>query len=240
MSGILTGNRSNDLALQGAILLYGPGQGEFTYATAHCIDTEAASGKAVIGPGVPLNRRALVHAVKGLAEAALPKGEFLTANILAVTPNAVTWWCPPAQRRIFFKSKELGERSAKVWHPALVFQASFDGFRVFSLMEDVRPMPGSPLFEPPYFNTWDHGAICIGSARVPKLINVASVLEWEEAFFLSAFTHPNNGGPRVQFERGAYAFWKDMLDGAFPAFPKEVLIPMKYTVGDLIAGKKGA
>jgi hypothetical protein len=29
-----------------------------------------------------------------------------------------------------------------------------------------------------------------------------------------------------------------MLDGQFPDFPKHVLVPMKSTLADLIAGKK--
>ncbi|AOZ04219.1 hypothetical protein BKK81_33015 (plasmid) [Cupriavidus sp. USMAHM13] len=239
MASILTANRSHDVALQGAILLYGPQPGSFTYATAHTILTDGQSQRPVIGAGVPLNRRALIHAVKGLAAEALPKGEFLTPNVLSIGVEAVTWWCPPAVRRVFFDCKELGKRSAVVPHPGLVFQAGVRGFRVFSLQEDGRPLPGSALYEPPYFNTWDQGQICIGSAQVPKQIDVASVPGWEEAFFSSAFTHPNAGGKRVEYERGAFAFWQDMLDGVFPTYPKEVLIPMDITLGDLIAGKRG-
>lgn len=239
MAKILTASRSHDVALQGAILLYGPAEGQFTYSTAHRITHEAGTRKPAIGPGVPLNRRALIHAVTQVALSALPKGEFLTPNVLSVSTRAVTWWCPPAIRRVFFQCKELGTRSAVVPHPGLVFQAANDGFSVFALMEDVRPTPESMLHEPPYFNTWDVGRICIGSAQVPKQIDVASIAGWEEAFFSSAFTHPNRGAQRVKFERGVYAFWKEMLDGNFAEYPKEVLIPLKKSLGDLIAGKIG-
>lgn len=237
MAAILTASRSHEVALQGAILLYGTGPGQFSYATAHRIEAEA-SGRPVIGAGVPLNRMALIHAVREVAKHGLPKGEFLTPNVLSISPSAVTWWCPATRRRVFFKCKELGERSAIVSHPALVFQASQSGFKVFALKGEERPVPESALFEPPYFNTWDHGKICIGSAHVPKQIDVASINGWEDGFFNSAFTHPNHGGKRVKYKRGAYAFWKDMLDGQFPDFPKQVLVPMKSTLADLIAGRK--
>jgi hypothetical protein len=36
-----------------------------------------------------------------------------------------------------------------------------------------------------------------------------------------------------------YAFWKEMLDGNFAEYPKDVLIPLKKSLGDLIAGKIG-
>ncbi|CAG2159747.1 PRTRC system protein B [Cupriavidus numazuensis] len=236
MASILTASRSHEVALQGAILFYGQGPGQFTYATAHRVEPDR-EGKPVIGAGSPLNRMALIHAVREVAQASLPKGEFLTPNVLSISPSAVTWWCPPAMRRVFFSCKELGKRSAVVPHPGLVFQASQSGFAVFALRGDERPVPGTALFEPPYFNTWDRGKICIGSAHVPKQIDVASIDGWEAGFFNSAFTHPNVGGKRVNDKRGAYAFWQDMLDGKFPEYPKHVLIPMKLTLADLIAGK---
>jgi PRTRC genetic system protein B len=239
MAGIVVGSQSHEVALQGAILLYGRQAGEFSYATAHQIVTDEQTGRPVIGAGVPLNRRAVIHAVRQVSEEALPKGEFLTPNVLSIGPHAITWWCPPAQRRVFFSCKELGERSAEVPHPGLVFQAHASGFRVFALMQDERPTPETVLYEPPYFNTWDLGEICIGSAHVPKQIDVASIAGWEEAFFSSAFTHPNRGGKRVDYQDGEFAFWRDMLDGKFPSYPKHALIPMKKTLGNLIAGKIG-
>jgi len=236
MASILTASRSQDVALQGAILLYGQGPGQFSYATAHRIETDA-SERPVIGAGVPLNRMALIHAVREVAQHALPKGELLTPNVLSISPNAITWWCPPAMRRVFFSCKELGKRSAIVPHPGLVFQASQTGFAVFAVQGHERPVPGTALFEPPYFNTWDHGKICIGSAHVPKQIDAASIDGWESGFFDSAFTHPNHGGKRLTYEKGEYAFWKDMLDGRFTDYPTQVLVPMKSTLADLIAGK---
>lgn len=237
MAEILTATRSHDVALQGAILLYGRSVAEFSYATAHRIEPDAKTGRPVIGAGTPLNRQALIQAVRQVAEASLPKGEFLTPNVLSISPTAVTWWCPPGHRRVFFKCSEFGECSAVVPHPGLVFQAAHTGFRVFALSGEDRPVPASLLHEPPYFNTWDNGKICIGSAHVPKQIDVASIAGWESGFFDSAFTHPNHGNPRVKFERGPYAFWKDVLDGRFTDYPKQVLIPMKIKLADLIAGK---
>ncbi|KAI3602944.1 hypothetical protein D8I24_3122 (plasmid) [Cupriavidus necator H850] len=237
MAEILTATRSHDVALQGAVLLYGRSLAEFSYATAHRIEADTGTGRPVIGAGTPLNRQALIQAVRQVAEASLPKGEFLTPNVLSISPAAVTWWCPTGHRRVFFKCKELGERSAVVPHPALIFQASHTGFRVFALSDEDRPVPETVLHEPPYFNTWDNGKICIGSAHVPKQIDVASIAGWESGFFDSAFTHPNHGAQRVNVEHGAYAFWKDMLDGQFTDYPKQVLIPMKCTLTDLIAGK---
>lgn len=234
----------NELRLSAALLLYScrnvVGRGEYHYATVHGIAEDESHGRPVIGAGQPLTRDALTNAMRTLAENVAPKAEFLPATVLSVSLNAVTWWCPPALRRVFFDCPEIGCRSAVVPHPGLVFQAWNGGFRVFAVNVAERPTEETPLFEPPYFNTWNDGLICIGSAQVPKRIDVSSIAEWEAGFFESAFTHPNGGGKRVAYQNGEFAFWKAMLDGKFKqAFPLECLVPTDYTAGELAVGAIG-
>jgi PRTRC genetic system protein B len=237
MSGISTGHASADVSLQSALLLYGA-KDETVFATAHPV--ALVKGRPTIGAGRPLRRDALISALTKLAEHAAPKAEFLPPTVLGVSTAAVTWWCPPGMRRVFFKCQNLGERSAIVPHPGLVFQAANVGFRVFAVAEADRPTAETKLHEPPYFNTWDNGGICIGTAHVPKRVDVTSIPRWEAGFFESAFTHPNAGGKRVSYKDGEYAFWRDMLDGKFGgSFPRECLVPMKFTVQALVSGRAG-
>jgi PRTRC genetic system protein B len=239
MNRVSIGQTGHDVALSSALLLYTADNGSH-YATVHPITPDRKSGRPVIGAGRPLDRRVVVGALLQLDRNAAPKAEFLPSTVLGVTSAAVTWWCPPARRRVFFQCPKVGERSAVVPHPGLVFQAGAEGFRVFALKGADRPEGGTALYEPPYFNTWDKGEICIGSAKVPRRIEVAAIKGWEEGFFNSAFTHPNRGGKRVSYEDGFYAFWTDMLDGRFEAFPHEVLVPIKgVSAGKLVAGKIG-
>jgi PRTRC genetic system protein B len=188
-----------------------------------------------------VDRQALFTALDALAERSAGRAEFLPETVLAIDRTAVTWWCRPTVRRVFFDCAELGVVTAVVPHPGLVFQARISGFHVYALEGAGRPAPDTPLYEPPYFNTWDHGSICIGSARVPSRIDIASIAGWESGFFESAFTHPNAGGKRVNHPRGEFAFWKEMLAGQYAGqFPLECLVPMKRTLGDLIAqGPRG-
>lgn len=239
MNGVAIGQTGNDVTLARALLLY-EGKNGAEYATVHPVIAEPRSGRPVIGAGRPLERRAMLDALVQLDRNAAPAAEFLPATVLGVTSTAVTWWCPPALRRVFFKCPKVGERSAVVPHPGLVFQAGVEGFRVFSLAGDTRPDEMTALYEPPYFNTWNHGQICIGSAKVPGRIEITAITGWEEGFFNSAFTHPNHGGKRVDYEASFHAFWTDMLDGKFAAFPLDVLVPMEgETAGKLVAGKTG-
>lgn len=233
MKNVVTGKVGSAVALTSAILLYEGANGA-CYATVHPVERQGRSERTVIGAGRPVTRDALVTALRALDENAAAKAAFLPPTVLGLNSRAVTWWCPPAMRRVFFKSEEIGRRTAVVPHPGLVFQAGIHGFRVFSVNVADRPGPDTPLFEPPYFNTWDGGLICVGSARVPTHIDVDSIAGWESGFFDSAFTHPNNGGKRVAYENGEFAFWRDMLDGKFSAFPLEALVPTGETVLDLI------
>ncbi|MCI0150957.1 PRTRC system protein B [Paraburkholderia sediminicola] len=235
----LASSRCDELSLASAILIYAENGSNPVYATVHPV---SHSGKRpVIGAGRPVDRKALFETVNALAQRCAVAGQFLPDTVLSIDPSAITWWCRPAMRRVFFDCPELGTVSAVVPHPGLVFHASNTGFYVYALAGSARPTPETPLFEPPYFNTWDHGSICIGSASVPDRIDASSIGGWEIGFFESAFTHPNAGGKRVSHPRGEYAFWKEMLAGKYgKQFPLKCLVPMNRTLGDLIAqGPKG-
>ncbi|AOJ10063.1 PRTRC system protein B [Burkholderia mayonis] len=235
MTALVTGQSDRSVVLESAILFYA-NQAGTQYATIHSIMHDR-DGHPLIGAGQPVCRAALIDALVELDRNAAPKAEFLPPNVLGSSSTGVTWWCPPSMRRVFFNCKELGVRTAVVPHPGLVFQAANTGFRVFSVKTAERPCADTPLFEPPYFNTWDAGQICIGSAQVPTRVEVSAIAGWEAGFFDSAFTHPNHGRDRVKFKRGIFAFWRDMLDGKFgETFPLKLLVPTSWTAGQLVCG----
>lgn len=237
MNQIVKGETGNEVSLSSAILFYS-GKNGTSFATVHPVTTPTGARNPVIGAGRPIDRDALTKTLRVLAKNAAPAADFLPATVLGVSSTSLTWWSPPANRRVWFDCPELGQRSAVVTHPGLVFQASQSGFRVFALDGTERPTADTCLFEPPYFNTWDLGKICIGTARLPKRIDVNSIAGWEEGFFSSAFTHPNQGGKRVEYTNGVFAFWRDMLDGKFnDAFPLDVLVSMNKTVRQLVTGQ---
>ncbi|RQV14892.1 PRTRC system protein B [Burkholderia sp. LS-044] len=236
MPSISSGDSRSNVVLSHALLLYTNDHGA-TFATAHPVVMAGRDAKPVLGAGRPLDRAVLIEKLRQLAVNSAPRAEFLPATVLSVSADSLTWWCPPGLRRVFFKCREIGARSAVVPHPGLVFRATSDGFAVFAVQCSGRPAADTPIFEPPYFNTWDRGRICIGSAEVPRRVDVASIDGWEAGFFESAFTHPNAGGKRVDYKDGIYAFWRDMLDGKFgEAFPLKALVPTGWSVGEVACG----
>ncbi|MFL9886802.1 PRTRC system protein B [Paraburkholderia agricolaris] len=229
-----------EVQIVSAILLYGQQNKGLAYGTVHPVSLERGKQRPTIGAGRPIDRASLHTALQELATNTAGKASFLPETVLAVSPEAITWWHPPARKRVFFRCPEIRSAGAVVPHPGLVFHASLGGFRVFATMEDTRPTPETVLYEPPYFNTWDWGKICIGTAQVPNRIDVAAIDGWECGFFESAFTHPNTGKRRIDYEDGPYAFWRDLLAGRFKGqFPKQFLISMNLTLASLIGGNIG-
>ncbi|WP_350357327.1 PRTRC system protein B [Paraburkholderia fungorum] len=228
-----------EVRLVSAILLYEQHNRGVQYGTVHPVKIEGGKQRPSIGPGRPIDRAALYTALNELAANTAAKAAFLPETVLALSPESITWWHRPTRKRVFFQCPEIRSAGAVVPHPGLVFHASLTGFRVFAVTEDTRPTPDTLLYEPPYFNTWDWGKICIGSAKVPNRIDVAAIDGWESGFFESAFTHPNAGKQRVDYQDGPFAFWRDMLRGKFRQFPKTSLISMNLTLADLIGGNIG-
>ena len=111
MKGLDIGSdRVDELAATSAILLYSRGDRSAVYGTVHPV-TEGKGGRATIGAGRPIERKALFDCLRELAENAAPKAEFLPETVLSVSQHSVMWWCRPAMRRVFFECEEIGRRS---------------------------------------------------------------------------------------------------------------------------------
>ena len=116
--------------------------------------------------------------------------------------------------------------------PGLVFVVTTKAWKVFAFKGRQRPDADTPLSVAPFFNVWQNGTICVGSARLPKGDQVHNHLAWEEAFFRSYFTHPNIHTPRglTRYRAGPFALWRDLLDGRLSHFPTRTLVPTGWTL----------
>ena len=103
---------------------------------------------------------------------------------------------------------------------------------------EFRMKNETALFQAPYFNVYDDGGICQGSASVPEGTTAEKVEAWNDAFFGSFFTHPNVRKNLVKYRGGACKFWQDMLDGRVAQFPERVLVPVQMTLGQLLGGNE--
>jgi len=219
--------------LSSAILLYkksGPQGNGGAFATVHPVRTDDA-GVSTIGPGTPASRQGVLAALRELAEDRI-KPELIPAHILAKGSDHLVWYRPALKRVVWFRCKDLGERTALVPHPATLWLVNpATGYcSVFALRDDTRPDKDTGLYQAPYYNVWDTGQICTGNAGVPKGAEALVPENWERMFYDSWFSHPNT--PKlVRHKEGAMAFWKNLLDGKHRVFPKAKLLSARTTLG---------
>lgn len=226
------------LRLARAFLVYENRDHEAVFVSSHLIkvfEDETGKHHAQIQPGSPLSKNALFNALNELANQQHEKDSLLPTTVLCATYSHLIWWKPPSREVVFFQSPEVGSLGKEISHPGLLFRIHEGKWSVFAVKGKKRPDRNTVLYHAPYFNVYDDGGICIGTAKVPKTIHYSGIPEWEKAFFLSGFTHPNGHVKKVSYERGIFAFWKDVLDGKFKTFPTRYLVSTGKTLGDFLA-----
>jgi PRTRC genetic system protein B len=214
------------------------GEDAALYATVHDVKNFGtdANPDFQIAAGSPITQEALLAMFEQLAKRHSLNTDLIPEHVLSISADHMVWWMPAVERNVFFNTRELGKRGAKVPHPALVFAVVQGNWFVFALAKNERPTEKTPLHYAPYFNVYDAGNICIGSARVPKAISAKTIPVWQDAFFDSEFTHVNGSKRKSSHPRGEYAMWKELLDGVYKAFPIEYLVPMGSTIDSLMKG----
>jgi PRTRC genetic system protein B len=230
MLKVKTSSSEQEFALSQAILLYtGPNGG---YASVHQVQHDPNGGAPVILPGVPVTKGGVIESLKRLMPKDTDKRTLFAPNLLAKGLDYMAWWVPPRTCPVWFKSPELGERTAPVPHPGLVFIVVGGRRFIYAVKGKNRPTTETELFQAPYFNTYSSGSVCEGSTRLPRGEAAQNPVAWEESFFRSFFTHPNihEKNKLVKFKDGVFAFWRDMLDGKFTTFPDMVLVKTGKTL----------
>lgn len=237
--GKFTAHVGSDTALRlsGGIMIYGDTQG--AYATYHNIHFNADRQPSLL-EGHPLTAAQIGTLVQLLGRNA-QIGSFLSDSVLSVGIDSLIWWVKPAIREIHFacdSEKVIGNESGMVPHPGLVFAVVEGVWYVFAVKGNKRPNESTQLYQVPHFNVWAGGKICTGNVKLPESAALDDREAWEKAYFGSRFSHPNV--PKlVNYKGGAYAFWRDMLDGKFAKFPSNVLVSETMTLGGFIRKVNG-
>jgi PRTRC genetic system protein B len=246
MNGFSLTTGETNIALSQAILVYTDDNRrshsgsamEAVYASVHPVQNFGTDAKPdfQIAAGRPVSREALLLMFKELAKQHSLNTDIIPENVLSISADHMVWWLPAGERNVFFNNKELGQRAAKVPHPALMFAVVKGQWYIFALEKNERPTAETALQFAPYFNVYDSCAICTGSAQVPRGISANATAQWEKAFFESEFTHINGSKKKSSHPRGEYAMWKELLDGVYPTFPVEFLVPTGSTLATLMVG----
>jgi len=217
--------------MSAAILLYGEQCRQAVFASVHDVKVNK-QGVATIQAGTPVSKTGLVKMMQTLVPEDYAPAELLGEHILAKGADHLAWYCKPQRRQVWFKNKEIGMNvNANTDHPALLFIVGKEGWYVFAIKGSERPTADTPLYVAPYLNVWKGGHICTGNIETPKGVMKFSTEAWEEAFFRSYFTHPNQHekGALTKYRGGIFTLWRALMKGR--AFPTESLVSAGETLG---------
>jgi PRTRC genetic system protein B len=219
-----------EFKLTEAVLVY-RGGGNGAFASLHQVK-QAENGIPYLTPGEALTTAFLLTLAQGLG--AQVKAEILPDNVLARTPDMLVWWSRPRQRVMFFggTDEEARKLNALLFpHPALIFKVAGRDLFVRAVETSSRPSPETPLKTAPYWNT--DARVCAGSMRVSDTSDVASIPQWEDAFFQSEFTHAA-GAVRLTSHPQGFIRLRRSLAGK-KQFPVQFLTDAGETLQEFVA-----
>jgi len=218
-------NRS--FVLKNALLLYSDGTTMF--ATLHSVMMRAKNSAPHLGPGQALTMTFLKTLAEGLG--ARIAAEILPDNVLARTPDMITWWTRARREVMFFGGVDPEARTldgATYPYPPLVLKVTSRELFVRALEADERPTGETPLRTAPYWNCDSAGRVCLGSMPVPDETTADSIAGWQSGFFRSQFTHANGAVRLTNHPQGFVGLWKSLKDSQHP-FPTKLLADAKET-----------
>ncbi|MBZ5489483.1 MAG: PRTRC system protein B [Acidobacteriia bacterium] len=229
------GNR-HEFVLKQALLVYEDQLSRREqFVTVHDVIREGSPPhQSRLGPGRLLTTAFLKQLCRGLER----RGQaiILPENVLACTSDLLVWWTPQRQHRMFFSDgaedrRELNGRACP--HPALVWLVRHGRLSLRALDQSIRPKPATPLMIAPYWNTEPlRGDVCEGDMRRPRETAVNNMLEWEEGFFNSRFTHPSGMGKLTTHPGGFIGLWTELAGKH--QFPSQYLLPARQTLQQFV------
>lgn len=229
--------KSRDFHLKQAILIYEDQVSQREkFATVHQI-AKARDQQTILSPGTLLTTDFLESLYCGLERA--PRAVLLPENVLACTSDLLAWWTPLRLHRMFFSDGAEDRRAmngAIFPHPALVWKVQRGCLFLRALDISARPKPEAKLMVAPYWNiAADTGDVCEGDMRRPKQTDVTSMLEWEEGFFNSQFTHPSGIGKLTTHGGGFIGLWTELMNN--DQFPANYLVQCRQTLEQFVLGR---
>ena len=199
---------SVQFVLSSALIIYSDGKNSIV--TRHPINGVKQEGAVPsLGSGAAITQEFVEQLYRSAHRAS--GVEILSPNVLCNQPGFISWWAPACVRPLFFESTKntdeaalLNSLSGKMFPvPAMVFAVRDRKLYAFALARSERPSKDTKMFRAPFWNIYANGNVCMGSAELPKHGGESTISEWENAFYMSAFTHAN--GAAVTKLKGGFA-----------------------------------
>jgi len=147
----------------------------------------------------------------------------------------VMWYRPATKRNLNFSAalKIKGESLVEI--PATLYLVINNALHLYALMTSDKPDLQTKIYSAPFFNIYEDGNVCLGTAHIGKV--KARTFEGEAERFERAFyMAEQNGGDHNNCKTPLTKLWTTLIakKAPFPA-QKELIQHKKYkTVGELV------
>ena len=166
-----------------AVVLYGD-----DLATLHQVKRDNS-----LGLGRVVSAKALASRINKVVGKVGSTVEMLPECVFVNSDKFIVWHKPRFVGAMWFRVGS-GVRSLTVEWPPLLFvvNKSSRNLRIFGLGNNSRPSSNAVLYHAPLMNIDQNGALCLGTASLPRIIDVSTIDACEACLFNSYFTHTNH------------------------------------------------
>lgn len=149
----------------------------------------------------------------------------------------VVWYRPATLRKLNFSSQLKIKGESTVNLPGLLFMIINSKLYVFALMDDQRPDLKTKLYNAPFFNIYEDGNVCLGTAKVgshKEKTYSAEAERFERGFFMA---EQNGGAFKDKCKTSLSTLWNQLIKSKakFPCKTELIQHKTYRTVNDLIS-----
>jgi PRTRC genetic system protein B len=142
-------------------------------------------------------------------------------HVLSNSSGVLLWWVPAAPRELMFGVRVTAAAGIQklngqaIPQPPLLMLTQGRTLYVFALAENKRPDVNTKLYKAPYWNMFENGQMCMGTVKLPDVIDAQHPEAITDRFFRSNFS----GASRQNISnhsRSHQEMWEDAAKrGAF-------------------------
>lgn len=189
----ITGDIAVTYSPKAALIVYKADS--YTANNQYYLESRSVGQDGTLGVAKPVSQ----SFIKGIADTFKAKSEMkphglMPDNYLAIDTRfgseKYIWWTPPGKRQLYF-SEALAMKDGLYNVPGCIYYVKERSLYVFCF-KGRKPSKKSKLLFGPFFNYYDDGKICLGSAKAdwPEDLTWKSIQEyWEKLFWGSENSH---------------------------------------------------
>jgi PRTRC genetic system protein B len=151
----------------------------------------------------------------------------------------VMWYRPATLKKLNINRFGVGKMSECTVHiPAMLYLAVDRKLYMYALMDDARPGPKTKIFKAPFYNIYEDGNVCLGTAHVGRKGDTyeGEAERFERAFFLAEQSGGHStGNCKTPLDK----LWQQLSKSKKPFPSKTELLGHKYSNVETLLSKIG-